>query len=339
MHVVNLVTNLYRFLEMDKATSLKRDFRMLKDGFFSKRRGFYPFHKFHKSLFLTDWEIETKFSRINTKFSQEKLRNKLFFQLLLKEAGLQDSLPGLIGTVENGRYQSFSGALSLEEVIGSEHRVFIKPILGSGGRDCFIVRRIEDIPTIGHYLIEKCALAHPYSYEIFPHALNTVRMLTLKNRSGEPFIVGAVHRFGANAEEPIDNFSRGGVACGIDLLSGVLSAGVTNPEVFSVNWHDSHPTTYKPLTGVKVPFWQAAKDLVTGLASYFQDLNYAGWDIYISPVGPKIIEGNGGIANPNLIQVHAPILESVEVRDQLLKFGALSKRRWTKISEDVGSLK
>lgn len=335
MKIIQNIKNLKRFLEMDKSSSPRRDFAMLKDGFFSSRHAFYPFAKFDKALFLTDWEIEFKFPRLNSSASQQPLKNKLFFQLFLKSVDLNNRTPGFFGIVESGTYQPFSGFKTLEDVFSEAIDVFVKPISGAGGKECFIAKRIADIPKDGSYIIERRAVGHAYSERIFPYSINTIRVFTLKNRAGKPFIVGAAHRFGVQIDQPVDNFSRGGIACGVDLDSGELSSGITSPGLYRANTHHTHPTTQEPLSGVIVPFWNDVKQLSLDLATHFQSLNYAGWDIYVSPTGARVIEGNGGIANPDLIQVHNPLLDSKEVREQLFELGVLSKKRVEEIERII----
>jgi hypothetical protein len=72
---------------------------------------------------------------------------------------------------------------------------------------------------------------------------------------------------------------------------------------------------------------EGGKKLALDLACYFGDLNYAGWDIYVSPEGPMIIEGNGDLPDPDLIQVHSPLLVSKRVRSQFYKYGMISKKK------------
>ncbi|KPV39014.1 hypothetical protein AN478_11845 [Thiohalorhabdus denitrificans] len=133
-------------------------------------------------------------------------------------------------------------------------------------------------------------------------------MLVLKDARGA-FLAGAAHRFGASREVPVDNFSRGGVACGVDPERGVLGRGVTEPGLYARDVHDRHPVTGKRLEGVRVPFWEDLKELTVELTEAVPGLRYAGWDIFVSPEGPKVIEGNGDVANPNnLLQPHRPLL-------------------------------
>jgi len=327
MGMIGNAKRLRTFLKMDRSFGVKSEVSMLRHGFFSKRRYFYPFDSCHKALFLTDWEVEFNFWKLNTLASQEPLRNKIFFQLMLRQSQLADSSPGLIGSVSDGRYRSLSEFSTLNSIFESKHSVFLKPIAGAGGKSCFLVKNPKEIPGIGNYIIENSAEQHSYSDRIFPHSINTIRVFTLKDGHNEPFIVGAAHRFGGQANSPIDNFSKGGISCGIDMETGVLGSGVSNPGAHPTISHNCHPVTKVDFAGTQIPFWEEVKKLALDLAFFFDDLNYAGWDIYVSPKGPMVIEGNGGTANPNLIQVHSPLLGSKRVRNQLYKFGMISKKR------------
>jgi hypothetical protein len=139
--------------------------------------------------------------------------------------------------------------------------------------------------------------------------------------------MGAAHRFGGQANSPIDNLSKGGLTCGIDMDTGILGSGASNFGAHSTIFHDLHPVTKAELIGVQIPFWEEVKQLALDLSSYFNDLNYCGWDIYVSPEGPKLIEGNAGLPHPDLIQVHSPMLASRHVRRRLCEFGMISKQK------------
>ncbi|WP_166259667.1 sugar-transfer associated ATP-grasp domain-containing protein [Marinobacter salicampi] len=327
MGIIGKARRVRHFLKTDRRYGVKPDFLMLRDGFFSKRRYFYPFDKYHKALFITDWEIEFHFRTLNPNTAKENLKNKIFFQLMLRHTPLADSSPGLIGSVSNGQYRSYSEFSTVNNIFDSKDRVFLKPASGWGGERCFLATSPNDIPDKGTYVIENCAEPHPYALTIFPYSINTIRVFTLKDEHNEPFIVGAAHRFGGQADSPIDNFSKGGISCGIDMATGILKSGTSNPGAHATILHQQHPVTKVDLAGVQIPFWEDVKNLALDLARYYGDLNYAGWDIYVSPNGPKIIEGNGDLPNPNLIQVHSPLLVSNRVRNQLYNFGMISKKR------------
>ncbi|WP_148861247.1 sugar-transfer associated ATP-grasp domain-containing protein [Marinobacter fonticola] len=319
--------NVRRFLEMDRRQSPERDLGMLKQGFFSKRRQFYPFDQYDKSLFLTDWEIEFGFPLINSPSSQEPLKNKVFFNLMLRQAGLDNYTPGLLGTIDNGRFCSFSSYRTPAELFDDNRSLFLKPISGAGGLGCCVIERHADIPKEGSYLIERQATAHDYARQIFPDSINTIRVFTIKDSAGKTQVVGAAHRFGGRSNSPIDNFSKGGISCGIDLDSGKLGRGVSNPGFYQTIFHDHHPVSNAMLTGVTIPYWESVKSLALKLADHFYSLNYAGWDIYVSPTGAMVIEGNAHIANPNLIQVHKPLLISEAFRERLHQWRVLSDSR------------
>lgn len=322
---------------MDRTQSLKRDLGMLKYGFFSKRRQLYPFEQYDRSLFLTDWEIEFGFPLINSPSSQEPLKNKVFFSLMLRQAGLDDYTSGLLGTIENGRFYSFSACRTLTELFDDYHNFFLKPVSGAGGRDCRIIDRLSHLPQEGSYLIERQAIAHEYASQIFPHSINTIRVFTIKDSTGKPQVVGAAHRFGGQVNSPVDNFSKGGISCSIDIETGKLGRGVSNPGFYRTIFHDYHPVSQVAFTGVTVPFWKSVKSLALTLADYFHGLNYAGWDIYVSPTGAKVIEGNAYIANPNLIQVHKPLLMSDTLRERLHQWHVLSDSRVQQIERALGA--
>ena len=327
MGMVGNARKLRRFLQLDKRWGVKFEPSMIRNGFLSYRRYFYDFNNVPQAFLITDWEIEFNFRSLNTGTAKENLKNKVFFHLTLRHSPVADYTPGLIGSISEGQYRPFSEFSSINSIFKSKDRVFIKPASGWGGQRCLVATNPAEIPDTGTYIIENCAEAHPYALQIFPYSINTIRVFTLKGENNEPFIVGAAHRFGGHADSPVDNFSQGGISCGIDMDTGILGSGVSNAGAHSTIFHDCHPVTKANLAGTQIPFWEEVKKLALDLACYFGDLNYAGWDIYVSPEGPMIIEGNGDLPHPDIIQAHSPVLASERVRNQLCKFGMISKQK------------
>lgn len=88
----------------------------------------------------------------------------------------------------------------------------------------------------------------------------------------------------------VDNMTRGSVAFPIDLDSGRMQAG---GKFGLVERFDSHPVTGKPVTGVKLPYWQETLDLcIKAHAEAFPTYPTVGWDIAITPEGPLLVEMN-----------------------------------------------
>ncbi len=296
------------------------------NGFFSQRSVLYPFDRFERRWFLSDWEIETRLERVNDPSAIALLENKLLFHLILGRGALARSAPDLTGFLIKGEFYPLGDSPSLDDALQRFGRLVCKPIDGAGGRDVSVIRSAATVPKKGSYLIEAFVQQHDYAAAIFPGSLNTIRIVTMAE-SGEAFIAGAAHRFGSEASAPVDNFKRGGLSAQVDLQTGRLSAGRSNPGLHKEHVHARHPETGAPIAGVQVPMWEDAKTLALRLAALFPGLQHIGWDICITEKGPQVIEGNSRLPNPNLIQAHSPILLDPKVRAFLRRHGVLSERR------------
>lgn len=299
---------------------------LVKAGFFSSRAEMYPFDRYDRRWFLSDWAVETRLRGINPPDVSAQLGNKLFFHLLLRELGLGGKTAPLIGMLNDGRLTPFSDCGNLAEAIAAHGRVVVKPVSGFGGRHVRLLAAGDAAPAEGNFIVEAALRQQPYAAAIFPGAVNTIRLFTLRAAGEEPFIAGAAHRFGVAATAPVDNLSQGGLAAMVDLQTGGLSAAKSKPRLHAQTLHIRHPDTGAVFEGTVVPQWAEVKALALELAAGVPGLKLAGWDICVTADGPRLIEGNGHVPNPNLIQMHRPILLDARTRRFFADHGIISRR-------------
>ena len=67
--------------------------------------------------------------------------------------------------------------------------------------------------------------------------------------------------------------------------------------------------------------------LALELSDRFPRIYYVGWDIAITPDRVIVIEGNPGVANPNLIQANRPLLIDHRTRKFMVSQGVISRRK------------
>jgi Sugar-transfer associated ATP-grasp len=326
------VAFLRRLYRMERAFA-RRSFapRLWMRGFFSQRAALYPFDRHDSRWFLNDWEIERRLGRVNDEASIPLLGNKLLFHLLLARSPLADAAAPLVGLVADGAFRPLGPFATAGEALAALGRLVRKPVNGWGGAGVSVVESEEAALAEGGggglFLIEGFLRQHDYAARIFPGSLNTIRIVTMIGPDGAPFVAAAAHRFGSAASAPVDNFKQGGVSALVDLETGALSPGRSHPGVHAVHVHEAHPETDAPIAGVRVPMWAEAQALALRLAGLCPGLRHVGWDICVTPEGPRVVEGNGHLANPNLIQAHRPLLLDPRVRDFLRRHGVLSARR------------
>lgn len=302
-------------------------------GFFSHRARLFPFHHYDPRWFITDWAIQTRFPKINPPAVVAALSNKHDCHLLLRELGFGGRTAPLIGTVCNGVFHSLSQYGTLGAAFKDYTRLAAKPLCGWGGAGVMLLENAGAMPVSGTYLIEGGVTQHAYSAGIFPHSINTIRVMTLRNDDEPPFILGAAHRFGVASSAPVDNISRGGLGTHVDLESGRLSSAYCTVGLRREHRFTHHPDTGVSFSAVTVPMWSEVKALSLELAARVPGLNLAGWDICVTPDGPRLIEGNARAPDPELVQAHRPVLLDERARRFFARHRVISWARYDELEE------
>ncbi len=180
--------------------------------------------------------------------------------------------------------------------------VFAKPAHGSCGHDC---QRIdsreypdfdafyEDLGKREAWLLETPLVNHPQNAEVYPNALNCMRLITLIDKQGEPHVIFATQKFGLNGRV-VDNY---GFGCRVDLETGkICSPGVSGDGSLGIVYEE-HPLTHVKLQGRPIPCFDQAVEMVKKAALKIPQMRYIGWDVGITPDGPAIVEGNNYCAH------------------------------------------
>lgn len=229
------------------------------------------------------------------------LRNKIFFASVARTIGVDT--PALVASTQDGMIHYLDGSSSDDAEWNGLHRydgsvLYSKPLDGQNGEG---ILRLEITPEFdteelhrrlskGRFLIQEQIIQHDEMSRIYPGAVNTIRLTTVRNRqSGEIEYLPATLRIGAHGNV-MDNFSQGGIIVAIDMATGRLDeVGFCKPTYGLKSRR--HPDTDVEYSSFVVPFFEAAK----AKAKYFHsflNLHSIGWDIAIGPDGPIFIEGN-----------------------------------------------
>lgn len=211
---------------------------------------------------------------------------------------------------------------------------FVKPIDGKGGRGierwvrvdadrlCHgdrILREGELAQLIaGRSRTEPCLVQprirnHTGLADLNNGALATIRALTCLNEHGEPEMVGAVLRMAIGGNHVVDNLHAGGIAAGIDPVTGAVGPATNLGSDVRLGWLDRHPTTGAPITGRKLPFGKTIRAFAETAHRAFGDRVVVGWDIAITQDGPLLVEANGA---PDLDIMQRPFRRGM-MRDRL----------------------
>lgn len=257
----------------------------------------------------------------------ELLDDKRKFLRYLRTEGYGAYLPTVYGRIEDGTFYSDDYA-TIRDLLADRDRVVIKGRTGAAGNHVYICTAsgaeslgnhhlTENVPErargFDDHLVTEYVEQAGYLERIYPDATNTIRVLTLRTDEGTR-IAAAAHRFGSARAGALDNFSKGGLSAAVDRETGALSAAAA-PTGCGPVWHDHHPDTGAAIAGVSVPGWQEIRDQLRTIAAETAAFDHVGWDIVVTGPGTfRIIEGNS-YPDPDVLQVHEPLLARPAVRE------------------------
>lgn len=140
-------------------------------------------------------------------------------------------------------------------------------------------------PMVAEEILKQCEEIRSFS----EGAVNTLRIITLVDRTGVAHIARAELRMGRSGME-VDNFSSGGLVAQVDVDSGVI---------YSMGRDENgreyifHPDSKRQIVGFHIPDWERYKDFARMLAEKYPAMRYVGWDIIQNKSGDFcVIEGN-----------------------------------------------
>jgi hypothetical protein len=152
-------------------------------------------------------------------------------------------------------------------------------------------------------IIQHRIIQHETMNRLYPHAVNTVRIVTAFDKDGRVVPLSAIVRIGAGGRH-CDNWGFGGIAVGIDLQTGKLAeSGMFRPD-FGKRV-DRHPDTGAAFDDFSIPYFKEALELAVSVHQYFYGIHSIGWDFAITPQGPTCLEGNDDWGLP-MMQIFDP---------------------------------
>jgi len=180
--------------------------------------------------------------------------------------------------------------------------IFIKPIEGERGKDCFrldkkncspnndyvdlVFRRVKN----GNFIFEKGIKQHKEIMAMHPKSVNPIRIETFFDKKTGPEIVSAAISIGKGGSF-VGSRCQGGFGVKIRIDSGRINEyGLMMLEYGNGRIY-RHPDTEYEFKGKVIPFFDEVKT-VAKKATILLPNTLIGWDIAISEEGPLIIEGN-----------------------------------------------
>ena len=249
--------------------------------------------------------------------------------------------PHLYGTLDPG--DDLSAFLERIFAGAGARKVYIKPVDGDGGRGTciarrekghIVVRQVTDpdrrIPCDNFRLTLRSVLQegvdqHSALSEIYPEALNTVRIATLLTPEMEIIVVGAILRIGTGGNF-VDNGGQGGLASLIDLETGQLGPAATD---YVGRPLTTHPDSGFSFNSFQVPCWEDTLELARDVQRHLGPFNrFIGMDIGISETGPVLIEVNDIFGSGLFEAVAGPMLKDEEVRRCLSDYEMITHNKF-----------
>jgi len=141
--------------------------------------------------------------------------------------------------------------------------------------------------TGAEYELEELIRQHSAVSAVYPHAINTVRTVTI-NTGKQVHVICTYFRIG-NGGRHVDNFNSGGMVAPVDEKTGIVKDRAIDKEK---NLYATHPMTGTAIKGHQFPDWEKAMELVKKAATVVPEMGYIGWDVAFAESGPCLVEGN-----------------------------------------------
>lgn len=177
-----------------------------------------------------------------------------------------------------------------------QHETFIyKPLDGHSGQGICIltlkkeaeIREFIENHKQNNYVIEELIIQSPEIGILHPSSINTLRILTFKQKEGVN-ILGAALRIGVGGAS-VDNAGAGGIYGHVDVHEGVIDSVACDNA--NARWL-RHPDSNVIIPGFVIPDWEAAKTMVREMAKVVEDAIVISWDLAYSTKGWCMVEGN-----------------------------------------------
>jgi hypothetical protein len=194
--------------------------------------------------------------------------------------------------LENVKYEDFTKFMKNKDII------FAKPNVGESGKgiEKLYKKDYKDLKEMFNYItnkdknfgiIEELIVQHEALNKLYPLAINSLRIVSIVV-DGEAHIVYVVSKSG-NEGKFVDNMENSGLCCPVDVKTGKICNVAHTSKLIT---YDTHPYSKVKLIGYKIPYIKEAMELVKKAALEIPEVKYVGWDVFIGPNGPGIIEGN-----------------------------------------------
>jgi hypothetical protein len=141
------------------------------------------------------------------------------------------------------------------------------------------------------FIVQKVVGQHSALRAFKTRSVNTIRIVTIKGKSGVINVFAAFLRLSSSEDSFVDNRAKGGLGIGINLTNGQLMKYGFPHDAFGVKLEE-HPLSGISFDGYQLPYWAETINLVCNAHRQFYELQSIGWDVILTENGPVLLEGN-----------------------------------------------
>lgn len=145
----------------------------------------------------------------------------------------------------------------------------------------------EYLEHSGSGLIEDYIVQHPEISRLYPHSVNTLRIVTIL-KDDVAHLIYAFIRIG-NGGRVVDNINSGGMTAPIDPDTGIIQHVAFDKDM---NLYETHPETGVRIPGLQIPFWRESVEICKKSARKIPNVAYVAWDVAVTENGPIFVEAN-----------------------------------------------
>jgi hypothetical protein len=316
--------------------SKEQERKMIELGFYPSSILFFDFEKYKPNQYLCEKDYK-KLYPLNHPVISNLLDNKAYLPLIFENH--PEWLPDFYTFISKGKIiysrsmtpDSFEPIQLIKSAVKRYGRVIAKPTTDGGGRRVFLIDEanleLEGKEILkGDWLIINCLENDHILKEIYPHSLNTMRVVFFKNQKRENKILMIGQRFGTSKSNHVDNISSGGIGYTVDIESGAFSRPYSFMIPESPNQFDRHMDTGFHLKEFIFPDWESRLREIKEIVDSLDYVDYAGLDLAFTSSGIKIIEIN---SHPESIytQIDKPVFLNQEFKDFIQSRGYDPTRR------------
>ncbi len=247
---------------------------------------FYDMDNKHRSTYVTRI-INQRFNSFMNDYSYEHfLENKDEFNKLYKKYVGRDFL-----LLDEASEQEAKEFLSKRDLIFCK----MKDLECGHGCERIKVSDYPDLDTLYKYLKDKgfCIVEdnikqHPALSKLYPNAVNSMRIITVLDKDGEPHLLYVVQKMGVGGSI-IDNNC---MFTPVDPETGKILYPAHSGDTIKGIVYTEHPDTHVKIQGYQIPYVKEAVQMCLEAAKITPQIRFVGWDVAITTDGPVIIEGN-----------------------------------------------